>query len=151
MLAAVVRIFGELAEAIQAATASVGPDPAARLIAGCAAYVTYGLAHPARYGVLFAGRRAPAEGYCEPVPLGPDGRPVLEWGAEAFALLVQAIEDCVRAGVSASTDPVADATAVWVALHGMVTLRTALPRFPWPDPDDLIRHAVLSLARVTAP
>ena len=133
------------------ATEAAGPDPADRLTAGCAAYVAYGLDHPARYGVLFAGKQPSAEGYCQPVQLGPDGRPVLEWGAESFALLVQAIEDCVRAGVSASTDPVADATAVWVAMHGMVTLRTALPGFPWPGPDDFIRHVVLSLARVTAP
>ncbi len=150
LLAVVLRIFDELTEAIQHATEAAGPAPADRLTAGCAAYVAYGLGHPARYGVLFAGQHSP-EGYCEPVQLGPDGRPVLEWGAESFALLVQAIQDCVRAGVSASTDPVADATAVWVAMHGMVTLRTALPGFPWPAPDDFIRHAVLSLARVTAP
>jgi len=151
LLAVVLRIFDELSEAIQRATGAAGPAPAGRLTAGCAAYVAYGLDHPARYGVLFAGKHPSAEGYCEPVQLGPDGRPVLEWGAESFALLVQAIEDCVRAGASASTDPVADATAVWVAMHGMVTLRTALPGFPWPGPDDFIRHVVLSLARVIAP
>ena len=44
---------------------------------------------PARYGVLFSERAHwPPKDYCEPVPLGPDGRPVLEFGAEAFALLV---------------------------------------------------------------
>ena len=74
---------------------------------------------------------------------------MLEFGAETFALLVQAIQDCVTAGVSASTDVVADATAVWVALHGTVSLRTALPRFPWPDPAASVRHLVLSLAQVT--
>jgi Tetracyclin repressor-like, C-terminal domain len=111
--------------------------------------VAFGLEHPARYGVLFS-RQRPAPGYCKLVPIGPDGRPVLEFGAETFALLVQDIQDCVTAGVSASTDVVADATAVWVALHGTVSLRTALPRFPWPDPAAFVRQLVLSLAQVTA-
>ena len=84
----------------------------------------------------------------EPVPIGTDGRPVLEVGVESFTLLVQAIEECVTAGVSASADAVADATAVWVALHGTVSLHTALPRFPWPDPAAFVRQLVLSLAHV---
>ena len=104
---------------------------------------------PARYGVLFSGQLRPPEEYCVPVQLGPDGRPVLEFGAEAFALLVRAIEDCVGAGMSGSADVVADSTAVWVALHGTVTLRTALPGYPWPEPDSMVRHLVLSLARIT--
>ena len=104
-----------------------------RLVAGCEAYVAFGLAHPARYGVLFSEQRLGMQDYCKPVQLSQDGKPVLEFGAESFALLVQAIEDCVEAGASASTDAVADATAVWVAMHGTVTLRTALPGFPWPD------------------
>jgi hypothetical protein len=73
----------------------------------------------------------------------------MEFGAEAFALLVRGIEDCVTAGSSASADVVADATAVWVALHGAVTLRTTLPGFPWPEPEPFVRHLVLSLAGIT--
>ena len=71
----------------------------------------------------------------------------MEFGAESFALLVQAIEDCAAAGASASTDAVADATAVWVALHGTVTLRTALPGFPWPGLPAFARQLVLPLAQ----
>ena len=150
LMAVVVRIFDELTEAIEQGEKSAGQDPAGRLVAGCEAYVAFGLDHPARYGVLFSRQRPAAPGYGKPVPIGPAGRPVLEFGAETFALLVQAIQDCVTAGVSASTDAVADATAVWVALHGTVSLRTALPRFPWPDPAAFVRQLVLSLAQVTA-
>jgi AcrR family transcriptional regulator len=150
VLAAVVQVFDELYNAIEAAAESAGTDAAARLVAGCTAYVAYGLEHPARYGVLFSGRRTAAADYCKPVPLGTGGMPVLEFGAETFALLVRAIEDCVTAGVSASTDVVADATAVWVAMHGTVSLRTALPGFPWPAPDQFIRDYGLSLAKVQA-
>ena len=150
LMAVVARIFDELTEAIKQGEKSAGQDPAGRLIAGCEAYVTFGLEHPARYGVLFSAPRPAAPDYCKPVPIGPDGRPVLEFGGETFALLVQAIEDCVTSGVSASTDVLADATAVWVALHGTVSLRAALPGFPWPDPAASVRHLVLSLAKVTA-
>jgi AcrR family transcriptional regulator len=147
--AVVVRVFDELAGAIKAGAAAAAPDPVDRLVAGCAAYVDYGLSHPARYGVLFSGQCESPENYCQPVALGPDGRPVLEWGAEAFSLLLHSIEDCVRAGASASTDVLADATTVWVALHGTVTLRTSLPSFPWPELAQQLRHEVLALARVT--
>ena len=149
MAAVVARVFDELAAAIKAGAAAAGPDPVDQLVAGCAAYVDFGLSQPARYGVLFTGRHGPAEDYCQPVALGPDGRPVLEWGAEAFSLLLQAIQDCVTAGRSASTDVLADATAVWVALHGTVALRTTLPSFPWPPLAPQLRHEVLALARVT--
>jgi hypothetical protein len=84
------------------------------------------------------------------VPIGPGGSPVLEFGAEAFSQLMLAIQNCVEAGVSASEDVLADATAVWVALHGAVTLRTALPGFPWPELEAFSRQLVLPLARVTA-
>jgi AcrR family transcriptional regulator len=149
LMAVVVRIFEELTEAIEQGRKSAGQDPAGRLVAGCEAYVAFGLEHPARYGVLFSRQRPASPDYPRPVPIGPDGRPVPGFGAGTFALLVRAIQDCVTAGVSASTDVVADATAVWVALHGTVSLRTGLPRFPWPDPAAFVRQLVLSLAKVT--
>ena len=150
IIAAVLQVFDELTDAIEAGVDSGHQDPVDRLVGGCAAYVKFGLEHPARYGVLFSERRLGMQDYCKPVQLSPDDKPVLEFGAESFALLVQAIEDCVAAGASASTDVVADATAVWVAMHGTVTLRTALPGFPWPDPDRFVRQYVLSLAHVQA-
>src|SRR5579875_3481245 len=131
IMAAVVGIFDELADAVEQAETSAGPDPVDRLLAGCQAYLDYGLGHPARYGLLFSPRGLAPEDYCKPVPIGADGQPVLEFGAEAFSLLVHGIQACVAAGVSASADTLADATAVWVALHGAVALRTALPGFPW--------------------
>ena len=149
LMAVVARIFDELTQAIEQGTKTAGQDPAGRLIAGCDAYVAFGLEHPARYSMLFSTQRPATPDSPEPVPTGPDGRPVPESGAQTFALLVQAIQDCVTAGVSASTDVVADATAVWVALHGTVTLRAALPRFPWPDPAASVRQLVLPLAKLT--
>jgi AcrR family transcriptional regulator len=150
VMAVVVRIFDELTDAITRGMAAAAQDPVSRLVAGCESYVAFGLEHPQRYGVLFSQRRIATADYCSPVPIGPDGRPVLEFGAESFALLVKSIEDCVAAGASASTDVVTDATAVWVAMHGTVTLRSTLPGFPWPDPGSFVSEFVRSLARVKA-
>jgi len=152
VMAVVARLFDDLTAAIRAGVVAAGGDPVERLVAGCQAYVRFGLDHPARYGVLFSGTRPPATAeYCEPVVIGPDGRPVLEFGAESFALLVDAIAACVSAGRSASTDVIADGTAVWVALHGTVTLRTSLAAFPWPEPaSEFVRQLVLPLAKIGA-
>ena len=150
IMAAVVGIFDELADAVEQAETAAGAGPVDRLLAGCQAYLDYGLEHPARYGLLFSPRGLAPEDYCKPVPIEPDGSPVLAFGAEAFSLLVQAIHNCVQAGVSASTDVLADATGVWVALHGAVTLRTAVAGFPWPELTAFSRQLVLPLARVTA-
>jgi AcrR family transcriptional regulator len=152
VLAVVARLFDELTTAIQDGVSSAPDDPVERLVAGCEQYVQWGLSHSARYSVLFQSRWTEADRaaeYCQPVPIGAGGPPVPEFGAEAFAHLVDAIAACVQAGASASTDVVGDGTAVWVAMHGTVTLRTTLPRFPWPEPVAwFVRQLVLPLAKV---
>lgn len=151
--AVVARLFDDLAAAIRTGTAAAPGDPVEELVAGCEAYVRYGLENPARYRVLFSDPRdGAAADYCAPVVIGPGQLPLLAFGAEAFALLVNAIEACVRAGATASTDVFADGTAVWTALHGTVTLRTTLPAFPWPEPvGDFVREIVLRLAKAGTP
>jgi AcrR family transcriptional regulator len=149
VLAVVVQIFEELREAIEKGIESRN-DAIERLVAGCQAYVQFGLAHPARYGVLFSEERVPDSFHCNPVRVGPDGRPILEFGTESFALLVDGLEACVEAGVSRSTDTVTSATAVWVALHGTVSLRIALHEFPWPAEEPFVRRLVFGLAEIDA-
>jgi AcrR family transcriptional regulator len=145
--AVVMRVFDELAAAIRASIAQAGEDPVRKLIAGCQAYVAFGLSHPARYRVVFS--RPASDADCvEPAPVGEGGVPELEVGAEAFALLVCAIADCVSAGRSASTDPLGSATAVWVAMHGTVSLRISLPAFPWPDMAAFVPAFVRDLAKI---
>jgi AcrR family transcriptional regulator len=150
--AAVDRIFDELAAEVIRGRDLAGDDPVDRLIGGCEAYVGFGLAQPARYAVLFSARRMAVRDH-RPAPAapGPRGRPALAAGAAAFALLVGAIEACIAAGASDSADVVADATAVWVALHGTVGLRTSVSgRFPWPEPAGFVRGLVMTLAKITA-
>ena len=152
MLAVVARVFDELTQAISQAREEAGDDPVERLVAGCEAYVAFGLRRPARYRVLFSERRLAGDetwrDYCKPVVFTPNGAPVLAFGAESFALLVDGLAACISAGRSASTDAMADSTAIWVALHGTVSLKSSAPGFPWPDPEGFVRRFVLRLARI---
>ena len=118
-------------------------DPVRRLVAGCQAYVAFGLAKPARYRVLFG----------QPVPshqkdaAGVAMTDVHARGQEAFGELVEGVTACVRAGRSHSTDPVVDALRVWTALHGIVTLRVGAGPVPWSpvseDIDIVVRRIAL--------
>ena len=54
IIAAVLQVFDELTDAIEADVESGGQDPVDRLVGGCEAYVKFGLEHPAMYGVLFS-------------------------------------------------------------------------------------------------
>ncbi|GIG60044.1 hypothetical protein Lfu02_44160 [Longispora fulva] len=81
-------------------------------------------------------------------PDAPADRVVTDLGG--FERLVDNLNRCVAAGRSASTDPFADAVAIWTALHGQVVLRAHLPHFPWP-PTDGVEQVVLRLARITDP
>ncbi len=151
MLAVVARVFDELTETISRAVAVAGDDPVEQLVAGCEAYVAFGLERPARYRVLFSEDRSSDSSwrdYCKPVALAPGASPVLEFGAESFALLVDSLSKCVAAGRSSSTDAFSDSTAIWVALHGTVSLNSATPGFPWPEPDGFVRRFVLLLGRI---
>ena len=89
-------------------------DPVDRLLAGCRAYVGYGLEHPSLYRALFA-RQFPGAEPAEATigsPVGPLDDRFPELGGEAFALLTDGIDRCVAAGRSGSTNSFADATAV---------------------------------------
>ena len=114
------------------------PDPVESLMLGCDAYLRFGAEHPNVYQLMFT---------CGVVL--PDAPQLsLEVGLEAFGVLVGAIEATKAAGRSESGNPFADATAVWVALHGMNTLMANLPQFPWPERDDLLYTLVTRLARL---
>ncbi|MBB3086776.1 TetR/AcrR family transcriptional regulator [Geodermatophilus sabuli] len=97
--------FLALRASIDAAVAGID-DPVERLVAGCRAYVTAGLAAPARYRAMFRQGEVPG-------------------GRVAFDVLTDAVAACQEAGRSASRDARGDAVLVWTALHGVVTLRAA--------------------------
>jgi AcrR family transcriptional regulator len=140
LLAVAQRGFGELERELRGAASGMG-DPVERLRAVCATYMDFAKRWPGRYRILFGGAwDAPQS--VERVPsMAPD---VEVLGMGAFGVLVEAVAGCAASGHSASTDPAADAAALWVALHGFAQLRTAASRFPWPA--DLLRTITDRLA-----
>jgi AcrR family transcriptional regulator len=123
--------FDELSSMVSAAT-DAATGPAAKLRAACAAYMEFAMRRPNRYQLAFASRQSNA------IPRDSATR--------AFGLLVGAVAACVEAGVSSSADPFADATAIWVAMHGHAVLYPSRPAFPWPDTDATLERIVTALA-----
>ena len=143
ILDAVLRdTFDELTRVVSQA-GRVEADPVDRLHAVCRAYVAFAADRPHRYRVLFARHRTTNS----PAMTQRHERDELS-GAEAFAVLVDAVAAAVAAGRSASADPPGDATALWVALHGYVTLHAGVLAFPWPDGPELLRTLTDRLVRL---
>jgi AcrR family transcriptional regulator len=122
--------FQRLDEVLLEAMAGA-PGPAEALRACCAAYCRFGLVHPGHYQVLFTASLA----------LTPD-RPGDRPGERVFGRLVTAVQACIDAGTAPQGDASLMAVNVWVALHGIVSLRTSRPHHPWPPVDTLVNAAI---------
>jgi AcrR family transcriptional regulator len=134
--------FSDFNAAIKAAADgadNAGKDPLARVRAGCAAYLRFAAERPNRYQLLFERRDI----------LGERQRPFSAIRGQSFDWLIESLRDCVEAGISASTDPELDATAIWAALHGFAILHAHVLEHPWPDTDALLDRIVYGLAQIT--
>jgi AcrR family transcriptional regulator len=121
VLSAVVRaVAAELARQLRTAA---GDDPRQRLYAAGQIYLDYAITHPRRY-------RAMSGATCGLVP-------------RLFAVV---LTDCVAAGHSTSTDPDADAVALWLGLHGLAHQSTLIHTFPWSA--DVVPRVVAALAHL---
>jgi AcrR family transcriptional regulator len=133
--------FGDFNAAIKTAVDAAdqaGAGPLTRLRAGCAAYLEFAAERPNRYKLLFERRDLIVDASV----------PAQQLRLEGFEQLVAAVRACVDAGISASDDPVRDATALWVALHGFATLQSLLPGFPWPAVDTMLDRIVTGLSQI---
>jgi AcrR family transcriptional regulator len=107
------------------------PGPAEALRACCGAYCRFGLAHPGHYQVLFSANLALD-------PARPGERP----GERVFGRLVAAVQACIDAGAARPQDASMTAVNVWVALHGIVSLRISRPNHAWPPVATLVNAAL---------
>lgn len=123
--AVVSAAFAELAHRLATAVAPTGEDAGQRLRAACHAYLDFADTHPRRYRAMFDSGLTNV--------LVP-------------RLFAGVLTDCVAAGHSASTDPVTDAVALWLGLHGLAHQRTVMRALPWSA--DLVPHVVASLAHI---
>jgi AcrR family transcriptional regulator len=119
--AVVSNTFQELDAVCEKAYRSHAPGPA-RVRAISRAYVAFATEHPDRYRILFERSSADLSATPGPYPAG----------LHAFQYLAEAIKEANADDAAASgRDPFQDAEALWVALHGVVTLVPATPAFPW--------------------
>ncbi len=140
--AVVARRFAGLAQALHHAA----PDPAqsddapavrrsaaiATVRARTRAYVEYGLQHPGVYAVLFGPE-------ADHLGLAYEGSP----GEEVFAALLDPVTHALASTTSA--EPLAVATDLWVAMHGIVALRSSQQGFVWGDLDEQLDRIVTRL------
>lgn len=111
------RSFGELRRYLHAAEVEHEGDADAQLMAMGRAYMAFALEHPGHYATIFGPRTEPVQEGIEP-----------QAGYDAFDDLVRAVRRCLRD----DRDPHAVAASVWAEMHGIVTLRHAIPAFEWP-------------------
>jgi AcrR family transcriptional regulator len=137
MEAVVADRFQRLDDALCQAIAGA-PDPATALRACCDAYCRFGLEHPGHYQVLFSARLPAHPAQLASHATEPGERP----GARVFGRLVAAVQACIAAGSARPGDASFIAVNVWVALHGIVSLRTTRPNHPWPPVAALVTAAL---------
>ena len=140
LLALARQAFAELTGALTAAT---DPDPVQRLRDVCAAYLGFATDRPQRYRVMFGGLWNAAGAVDEAAITAADATAL---GQEALQVLADALADCVAAGRSGSTNPAADAVALWLGLHGLAHQRAVSTAFPWPD--DIVERLVGPIAHL---
>ena len=63
-------------------------------------------------------------------------------GAEVFNGLVNAVAACMESEDIRKTNAFEVATDVWIALHGIVSLRHSKPSFPWPRLEALVERNI---------
>ncbi len=135
--AVVAEHFARFRQAIEAAVAT-GTDPATRLLNGCLAYGRFAAEHPGSYRIIFETQQG---GGGEPVP-------GTQLGMDAFQTLIDAVAACIDAGLARPGDPFQIATDIWVALHGMATLRQRMRAFPWPEGDVQVARVLEALTGI---
>jgi hypothetical protein len=72
-----------------------------------------------------------------------DRRFAFSKGAEAFAILAESVAESVGVTTEAAHE---DAALLWAGMHGYVTLRTSMPRFPWFADEENITAALVNRA-----
>jgi AcrR family transcriptional regulator len=147
MAAVVTLAFDRLHSFLEDAKAT-RHDAVARLHALCRAYVAFAVESPRLYSLLFNQEKVALLRQVESGVVPPKQVDTMP-GAHAFGMLVHAVAACVEEGTSTSTDPQRDATLLWAALHGYVTLLHTTADFPWPSRDDVLDQYVRHLAHLT--
>ena len=143
--AVTVETFAELGRFIAEAKEGIGPARD-RLLAGCRAYIRFGVDNPNLYGLLFGRNRLLRGQEAAPATAGePDER---DPDAGPFAYLMDSVRLCIADGSSGATSVLSTAVQLWAAMHGLVLLRGNDYQFPWPDLEQTETQLISSIARL---
>jgi AcrR family transcriptional regulator len=140
LLRAVCReVFVRLDETLEKAAAGA-TDPFDELMRKSRAYINFGLAHPENYRILFMLKQAHEAPATDEVDVSDLP------GSNAFMHLQETVHRVLELGgpEAPKPDDYAMTCSVWTAVHGITSLRIAMPDFPWPSIDE-------QLALVTTP
>ena len=129
ILSVVESVFGRLDEALETAAAGA-EDPFDEITRKGRAYVTFGLAHPEHYRLLFMCKDDRKKDH------DLDGPAVA--GASAFNHLQETVERMLALAAPGveRPDPFTMTCAIWSGVHGITSLRISMPAFPWPTVDE---------------
>ncbi|MFJ9382039.1 TetR/AcrR family transcriptional regulator [Streptomyces sp. NPDC101455] len=144
--AVTVETFAQLGRFIADAKQGI-EAPRDRLIAGCRAYMAFGVNNPNLYGLLFQRNQLLRGAEPRPTSDEPDTR---NPDAGPFAYLMDSLRLCMADGSSGVKDVLSTATQLWAAMHGFVLLRNDY-QFPWPDLAQAEVELISSIARLREP
>ena len=146
LLRAVCReVFIRLDDTLEKA-ATGATNPFDELLRKGQAYIQFGLAHPENYRILFMLKqthKAPPDGVADTdLP-----------GSNAFLHLQDTIQRVIELGGPDAPKPDAYTMtcSVWTAVHGITSLRIAMPDFPWPSIDEQLDLVVEPWRRTLCP
>jgi AcrR family transcriptional regulator len=147
LLAVVQNTFAELTETLRASVETGSTDGTkADLQAVCEAYLGFAATRPQRYRVMFGGLWNTGEALDSGAVTAAE---LTGLGRDALDVFIAALDACVVAGTSTSTDTGADAIALWLGLHGLAHQRAVTVGFPWPP--DITNRLINSLGHLTPP
>lgn len=128
--------YERLEEALDAALAST-PDrrPSARLAALCSGYLQFAVANRGLYRVLMGSTGT----------VHPDWDPEHLPGQSTYARLRDAIAALRGAPVPEDRRLHVATSLLWAQLHGVASLMSARPTYPWPDRHELVAEIVATV------
>ncbi len=105
--------------------------------------LNFAATQPQRYRLMFGGLWTATEAI-DTATVSRDQ--VAALGQNALAVFTTSLQACVTADRSTSTNPHADAVALWLGLHGLAHQRAVTAAFPWPA--DITTRIVTPLAHL---